>query len=40
MDTKKNPTRFQHTWATRWLVPIVIGLLILGLLGVIVLSLV
>ena len=40
MSEKRNPLHFEHSWATRWLVPAVIGILLMALLAVIVLSLI
>ncbi len=40
MPEKPNPSHFEHSWATRWLVPAVLGLLLAALIAVIVLSLI
>ncbi len=40
MDEKQAPTHFEHTHLTRWLVPVLIGILLVGLVAVIVLSLI
>jgi len=38
MSEKRNPAHFEHTWATRWLVPAAIVILLAVLAVIIVLS--